>query len=379
MPVRKRVLVNAIPMINVNTGIARYLRCLYQELEHSWENEYAFSYFDGRHISQTMPQGPENLRRWSSLVDLFWKLPAYTALLFRLAVHFKREKIFRKECHDFDLYHEAGFFPFRPKAGVKTIFTIHDLSLFRFPEHHPRERVLFTKLFWKSRYRLVNRFLSVSRFSKSELEECFGVRGKDISVTPLAHEARVFSPRSQERVYSFLQKRELPEHYFLFVGSGDPRKNLPVIPKAIHAAGLSVPLIVAGWSGWSRKGLPAGLFPLGYVTDEELALLYSGALALVFPSTYEGFGLPILEAMACGCPVVTTREASLPEVAGDAALYVHDPSDPEELGRILKALASESEKRQGLRIKGLARAAQFSWEQTARQTAEAFRQVLNHA
>ena len=100
---------------------------------------------------------------------------------------------------------------------------------------------------------------------------------------------------------------------------------MKVIPDALDLAGLHVPLVVAGWSGWAEKDVAKKVLFLGYVEDDALARLYSGALALIFPSRYEGFGLPILEAMACGCPVITTREASMPEVAGEAALYMKHP------------------------------------------------------
>ncbi len=116
--------------------------------------------------------------------------------------------------------------------------------------------------------------------------------------------------------------------------------------------------------------------PLGYVSDDELARAYSGALAMIFPSSYEGFGLPILEAMACGCPVVTTREASLPEVAGEGAIFMKSPRDVGDLAGILKDLADDPDVRQRLIDKGLARARGFSWEETARRTFEAFEVVF---
>ena len=118
------------------------------------------------------------------------------------------------------------------------------------------------------------------------------------------------------------------------------------------------------------------MIPLGYVSDDELAQAYSGAIAMIFPSSYEGFGLPVLEAMACGCPVVTTREASLPEVAGDAAMFMKSPRDVDDLAGILKDLADDPDIRQKLINKGLVRVRGFSWEETARKTFKAFEAVL---
>ena len=372
---KMRLIVNAIPLTYVHTGIARYLRSLYTEMERKHSSELEIWYFDGKSISQSMPQGPNRLDQWSRLADMFWKLPWPAALALRLALHFRTEHKFYKQAQGFDVYHEAGFFPLKTPPGVRTVFTVHDMSLFRFPQHHPRERVVFHKLFWKKRSHQVDQFLAVSEFTKHELQIYLRSGQNAITVAPLAHDPDIFYPRSEIRVQAFIQEQSLPQTYFLFVGSGDPRKNMHCIPQSLQAAGLDIPLVVAGWSGWSKNQLPENVHLTGYVTDQELALLYSGAIALVFPSTYEGFGLPVLEAMACRCPVVTTKEASLPEVAGDAALYVQDPLDPLELGMLLKDLAVDGAKRRGLSDRGLGRVAGFSWERTAQITFRAMQEM----
>lgn len=375
---QKKIIVNAIPMINVNTGIARYLRCLYTEMERLYRDKLEVFYFDGNKTSKSMPQGPESMNQWAKLVDLFWKLPPYSALLIRLALHFKRELKFYQLAHGFDLYHEAGFFPLKTPTQVKTIFTIHDLSIIRFPEYHPRERVLYTKLFFNHRCKQVSSFLAVSESTQNEMQTYLEIDPERTIVTPLAHDPLIFYPRPENQIEHILSQKKLSRKYFLFVGSGDPRKNIDIIPRALQAADLDIPLVVAGWSGWSKEQLPSNVTPVGYMTDHELALLYSGALALVFPSTYEGFGLPLLEAMACGCPVVTTRKSSLPEVAGEAAAYVLDPSDPQELGNLLQEIALNPERRKFMREKGLSWTARFSWQQTANLTYNAFLQVVGY-
>ncbi len=374
---KKKLIVNAIPLTYVQTGIARYLRSLYLELEKLGSDTLDIWYFNGKKLSKNMPQGPGNFSRWSNLVNYFWKLPTCASFLIRLSLHIKTERRFHTLAQVFDLYHEAGFFPFKTPPKTRIIYTVHDLSLFRFPEHHPKERVLFAKLYWKSRCRQVDHYLSVSSFTKSELQGQIGSKSEDITVTPLACDPKVFYPRPSNLVESFWEQQGLPKQYFLFVGSGDPRKNMQIINLALQKANLPIPLVVTGWSGWSRNQFSSNVIPLGYVTDQELALLYCGALALVFPSTYEGFGLPVLEAMACGCPVVTTRKASLPEVADQAAVYIYDPYDPHELGKLLQELATSPERRKVLREKGLTRAEKFSWKQTASLTYKAFLQVLD--
>lgn len=363
-------------MVNVNTGIGRYLRCLYQALEEHYGDRLEIGYFDGKRVSATMPSGPGNLTRWSRLVSLFWRLPAYPAFFLRLCFHFNQERNFRRYVKDYDIYHEAGFFPLLAPDHVATVFTLADLSLIRFPEHHPRERVMYSKFFFHRRCKRVNRFLTISAFIQKEMAVYLGFSHQNTTVTHLGYDSAVLYPRSATEAEDCLDRHRLPHCYFLFVGSGDPRKNMAIIPKAIELLGLNIPLVVAGWSGWSEKASLKKVRFLGYVDDDDLARLYSGAVALIFPSRYEGFGLPILEAMACGCPVVTTREASMPEVAGDAALYMKDPDDAEGLAAMLKELSASPVIRRQWAEKGLAQARRFSWRNTAESTFKAFEQTL---
>ncbi len=373
---RIKLLVNAVPMVNVNTGIGRYLRCLYTEMERAYGDRLDIGYFDGFKVTFRMPGGPANLSRWTRGVDLFWGMPAYPALMVRLAFHFLREGIFRKWSRQFDVYHEAGFFPFSVSSLARTVFTIHDLSLIRFPQHHPRERALYSRLFLRRRCAGVDHFLAVSEFTAQEMWTFLGIGPERTTVTLEAHDKKIFYPRSSEAIREFLRDHALPEKYFLFAGAGDPRKNMDIVPKALEKGGLDVPLVVAGWSGWSRGAVSERVIPLGFVSDEDLARAYSGAIGMIFPSSYEGFGLPVLEAMACGCPVVTTRETSLPEVAGDAALYMRGPRDVDDLSGILRDLVGNRAMREDLAVRGLERAKGFSWKTTARQTVEAFEAVL---
>ncbi len=376
MTAPRHILVNAFPMTNVHTGIGRYLRCLYEALEDGYGDRLNIAYFDGRGVSSTMPSRLEDVSGWSRLVSLFWRLPAYPALMLRLLFHYRQMFHFRRIAGNFDLYHEAAFFPFPAPPHVKTVFTVHDLSLLRFPEHHTRERVLFSRLFFHRRCKPVRHFLTVSLFIQREMETCLGIGREKITVTPLGYDPKFLFPRSTREIQDCLLKHRLPKEYFLFVGSGDPRKNLRIIPEALDRAGVAAPLVAAGWEGWTRNASRKSVRFLGYVDDEDLACLYSGALALVFPSSYEGFGLPVLEAMACGCPVVATRMASMPEVGGEAALYIETPGDGERLAGILKDLSVNPLLRRRRAEMGLAQAGRFSWRKTAEKTFEAFERAI---
>ena len=372
-----KILVNAFPMVNVNTGISRYLRCLYTALEEQYGDRLEIGYFDGKRVSSMMPSGPRDLDRWSKVVSFFWKLPVYPALLARFVFHTKQEMQFRKAVRDFDLYHEAAFFPFATPHHIPTVFTLTDLSLIRFPEHHPKERVLYSRFFFRRRCKTVKGFLTISSFIQDEMEGYLGIPKSNTTVTYPGYDPAILYPRTGDEIADCLKRFKLPRKYFLFVGTGDPRKNMAVIPKALKQSGLGVMLVVAGWKGWVEQDLWNRAYFLGYVNDTDLACLYSGAIALIFPSRYEGFGLPVLEAMACGCPVVTTREASMPEVAGDAAIYMKDPDDAGGLAKILTELAEQPETRRKYTTKGLAQASRFSWRNTAELTFSAFERALD--
>lgn len=371
-----KIIVNAIPLTNIHTGISRYLACLYSGIGEIAGRQAEIWYFDGQRISRIPPEGPANQEIWTKCVDWFWQLPVPVALLLRLAIHYKRELSFIRAASGMDIYHEAGFFPFSVPQGVKTVFTIHDLSIFRLPQHHPRERVLYFRLFLRRRCRWVNRFLAVSHFTCKEMGEVLGIFDDQVTVTPLAHDRRFFYSREHLPHSRVLHGRTLPERYFLFVGSGDPRKNMDVIPAALKMAQLDIPLVVAGWSGWSGSENTHSILHFGYLPDDELAMLYSHATAMVFPSAYEGFGLPVLEAMACGCPVITTREASIPEVAGQAALFMDSPRDIPVLADLLRQVADNPGLQDALRQRGLVQASRFSWSATADATWNTFQQVL---
>ena len=324
-----------------------------------------------------MPRGPANLNGWVRNVDLFWRLPVYPALMVKLAFHAIRETLFRRCSRHYELYHEAGFFPFAVPPNLKTVFTIHDLlSLICFPEHHPRERVLYTRLFFRRRCKTVDHFLAVSEFTAKEMQSYLGIDPKKTTITLEGYDNKIFSPRRDREIGPLFRRHSLPKKYFLFVGGGDPRKNLNVVPEALEKAGLKIPLVVVGWSGWSDEKSWKNVIPVGYVSDDDLVGLYSGATALIFPSSHEGFGLPIVEAMACGCPVVTTRESSLPEVAGEGAIFMRGPRDVYDLAGILRRLAGDPSLRQRIRDEGQVRARRFSWEETARKTFDTFEMVL---
>jgi glycosyltransferase involved in cell wall biosynthesis len=227
--------------------------------------------------------------------------------------------------------------------------------------------------------RRVRRILTVSQFSKGRIAEICRVSPDKIHVVHNGVDPR-FHPASDEEIAAARAKFKLPERYVLSVGSLEPRKNLTrlleawrqVVSVQSTSSQVHPKLVVAGATAavfaTAKLAAPAeSVILTGYVPDELLPALYSGAAAFVYPSLYEGFGLTVLEAMACGTPVICSSTTSLPEVAGDAAVLV-DPSDVAAISQAIQNLLSDEHLRSSLRSRGLARAQQFTWDRAAAET-----------
>lgn len=279
-----------------------------------------------------------------------------------------------------DLYHSAYILmPYAP--GVPTLLTVYDLIPLLFPQQSTvRARLLIR---WSTRLalRAAKEVIAVSDATRRDYLSRFHVPAERIRNIPLAVDP-VFRPQTADRLALVRARYGLPERYVLYLGSNKPHKNLV---RLVEAWGMLQPqssqLVVAG--PWDPRypaphlraeavGLGDSIRWLGPVAEPDLPALYSGALLFAFPSLYEGFGLPVLEAMACGAAVVCSNSSSLPEVASDAALLA-DPLDTRQLAAAMAQALSDESLRQQMREKGLARAQLFTWEQTARQTLDIYR------
>ncbi len=376
-----RVLVNALPFVGVLTGIQRYARCLYRELEKL--SGVSVGYFNGIRCHPSMPV-QRDAQVWAKKTERLWQIPAGLFTELRIVHWLALEQRLKMLAHSrlFDVYHETTSFPAAVK-GLPVVHTVYDLSLLKHREKHPRERVMLFDFFFKRRLPYATHVLAISEFMRQELLEELRLPEDRVTAVPLASEA-VFYQRPPEQVAQVLARAGWPSEYILFVGTLEPRKNLPLLIQALARAKTRIPLILAGWQGWGgpdlgreleRLNLQERVVCTGYVDEETLACLYSGAATFVYPSWYEGFGLPVLEAMACGCPVICSNTSSLPEVAGNAAIFI-DPRDAEGLAHALDTVLDDSALRQSLAQRGLIKAAEFSWENTAIRTLEVFANVV---
>ncbi len=265
-----------------------------------------------------------------------------------------------------------------------SVVTVHDLAFLRFPERFRPARRRYLAVLARLSVRRAAHVLTVSEFTRREVVDLLGVPSEKVTATPNGRDERL-GPLPADAVARFRETQSLPERFLLFLGTLEPRKNLPALLRAYAGVAdvVGMPLVVAGGKGWMYEpifelvgelGLRERVRFAGFVPREDLAAWYNAATALVYPSLYEGFGLPPLEALQCGTPVITSNTSSLPEVVGDAALTV-DPTSVAALGDALVRIATDAALREELRSRGPAQAARFSWERTAAGTLQALRTV----
>lgn len=280
------------------------------------------------------------------------------------------------------IYHSLYYLmPYRP--GLPTVLTFYDLIPLRFPAYvSERARLLF-RVTMRLALHTAQHVVAISEASRRDLLAVFRVAPARVTTTPLAPDPR-FRPQSTATVNDLRARYTLPGDFLLYVGINKPHKNLVELVKAYAALpASSAPLVIAG--AWDARypeakitaqalGLGDRVRFLGPVGEADLPALYAAATAFVFPSRYEGFGLPVLEAMACGTPVACSNVSSLPEIAGDAAL-LFDPNDSAAITAALSRLLDGANLRADLRERGMTQAARFTWEQTAAATLAVYRKL----
>ncbi len=285
-----------------------------------------------------------------------------------------------------DLLHALAFVS--PLVNrLPTVLTIYDLSFIRYPQLFRPFNRWYLGTFTRISARRADAVIAISESTRQDVIASFGVAPARVH-TVYCGADEAFRPLPAADVAAFRAEKRLPERFIFRLGTIEPRKNVEGVIRAYAAwrqRDASAPLLViAGGKGWYYRrvfqlveslGLAPHIHFPGYVPQDELPLWYNAASVFVYPSHFEGFGLPVLEAMACGTPVVTSDVSSLPEVAGDAAVLV-SPDDVSGLSYAMERIFTDAALAQSLREKGRRQAARFSWEKTAAETVTIYRQVL---
>ncbi len=277
------------------------------------------------------------------------------------------------------VHYPANFGPLFPLRNV--VVTVHDLSYMRHPEWFRFNRAVYYRWALRRTVRTAKRIIADSEATAADLVQFAGLSREQMDVVPLGVHPR-FQPASAEAQAAIRLKYSLPDRFFLYVGTLEPRKNLPRLIEAWScvAPDSDADLVIAGRRGWktqaidaavSRSPHPQRIHFLDFIPEADLPAVMSAAFAFVWPSLFEGFGLPPLEAMACGTPVLTSKVSSLPEIVGDAALLT-DPEDASAMAEGMQRLLHDTAFREGLMARGIERARLFSWERSAALTLKAY-------
>ncbi|HEX8173635.1 MAG TPA: glycosyltransferase family 1 protein [Pyrinomonadaceae bacterium] len=371
-----RIGIDAIPLVSLRTGVGHYTFELARALS-------LLSPADGFELISPLPLldsitseiNQPNLRSvrlgLNALLRPWWAV--------RLPLYIRQTGL--------DVFHGTNFdVPLWNRCA--SVVTIHDLSLFIHRETHEKRLVRRARRRMPLMARTAHMIITPSESVKSEACDLFRISPERVVAVPEAARS-CFKPVTGQEAAQVRRQLGIEDDFILFVGTIEPRKNLVTLARAfaevLSSTNLRPQLVIAGKKGWLTEELFSYVNEMkagervrftGYVPDEALAALYSSCKVCVYPSLYEGFGLPTLEAMACGAPVVTSRTPALMETVDDAARLV-DPHDARALAVAITELLLDNDARRELSSKGLRRAAQFSWEKTARLTMEVYREAIN--
>lgn len=376
-----RIAIDYTPAFEQSGGIGRYVRELTAALA-SLDEAKAYRLFVSGVAASALPPAPAPNLQWRpTAIAPRWLARIWQRARLPLPVELFTGKV--------DLFHATDFVLPYTLQSTRTLLTVHDLSFVRVPEAaSPPLKVYLDAVVPRSVAR-ADHVLADSRATKNDLVELYKTPADKITVLYSGVDQRFRRVSDQQALDSTRAKYQLADvSYVLSVGTVQPRKNYSRAIQAlaeVRATGIDLHYVIAGAKGWLEDemretivsaGMEDFVHILGYVDDADLPALYSGSRMLLMPSLYEGFGLPIVEAMACGLPVITSNISSLPEVAGDAAILVN-PTDTVEIRDAMLAVESDSILRGQLVQKGYRQAAQFSWQRSAAQLLSVYMSLLD--
>ncbi len=370
------IYVDVSAAVHSRAGLGRYSERLARTLHEAYPGRIALFHNLGRegHLPASLLGIP---RRSVRIGYKPWRSTVLFAHLLFLG--------FNKMVPDARLFHSTEHL-LMPLRGVPTVLTVHDLIYKLYPEYHKRLNYWYLNLAMPVFCRRARAIIAVSEATRRDIVKYYGVEPSKIHVVYEAA-AEQFAPPKPEEVARVRQKYDLPVRFLIHLSTVEPRKNLQRLLDAVQLLRMEdrgLKLVLVGSKGWlyeeffariQADGLQEVVRALGWVPDADLPAVIGAADLAVQPSLYEGFGLPILEHMACGQVVAASNAGSHPEIGGDAAAYF-DPADVREMAVVIRRLLSDEDERRQRRGAGLAQAAHFSWQRAARETMGVYEKVL---
>jgi glycosyltransferase involved in cell wall biosynthesis len=371
------------PAVHQQAGLSRYAEQLAANLLAHHQDELELRLVYNAHSGHRLPEGLAGARAITlPLGQRAWRLSVLASQVSRV-YYASLTRQLRRMGACATVYHASEHL--LPRLPLPMLLTVHDLIFERYPQHHTLANRLFLRVGMPLFVKAANRIIAVSQQTARDLQNYYQVDPQCIQVVPEGVDS-TFRPAGAHELAAIRDQYSPNRPYLLMVGTLEPRKNHLLALAALarlKAQGFPHRLVIAGAQGWLFAPVRAKVealdlagdvvFP-GYVPSADLPRLYAAADCLLMPSLYEGFGFPVLEAMACGTPVVCARASSLPEVAGDAALLapIHDE---EAFTAAIALVLTQPALASALRARGLARADAFTWERCARQTVDVYRTV----
>ncbi len=368
-----RIVIDVSQIVYQGTGVGRYTAELTKHLL-LLNTPHQFIFYAGSLRSRRLLNRFRHQAPWNQAT---WKLspfsPKAADLIFN-RLNLPIDPLLGKA----NLFHASDWT--QPRTKLPSVTTVHDLVFKKYPQTLPRSIAETQERRLQRVSKFATHIIADSQNTKNDLVKIYGLPEDKITVVYLAHSAK-FKPQSNTEIERVKKKYHLTQPYLLSLGTQEPRKNLQKVVEAFKAHQLQYPetklsLVLVGKHGWgdNLKLTHPQIHQLGFVSDEDLPALYSGATAFVYPSLYEGFGLPVLEAMACGAPVIVSNTSSLPEIVGQAGLLV----DPQDVFALREAIQKAFIRHTILSQQSLDQARQFSWQKTAQQTLAVYEKILTN-
>ncbi len=370
---KHKIVIDSISLLSSLTGIGRYTYEISKYIQESddFEAEFYYGYFSKKIIN---PHSHAKSKKFKSIITSKPIIKKIARKFLTVSSGFFSKK--------YDLYFEPNFIPIESIKARKVVTAVHDFSFLHYKNFHPKERIeYFENTFFKN-IKNSDIIITGSKFTKKEIIEHLHFKDDEVKVIYHGINHRLF------KLYHDLDLSfQLPKKFIFSAGSIEPRKNLLGLLNAYNSLNEEIKeeyhLVLAGFKGWNNIEIirlidsnRSYIHYLGYIADVELAKVYNLASLFVYPSFYEGFGLPPLEAMACGTPVITSNVSSLPEVGGDAVVYC-DPFNVEDIKEKIEMVLSDEKLQQEMIQKGLKRAKEFTWKKSAQEHLRVFQEVLN--